>query len=41
MNTAFLVLLLLSSRTSFLLLLLRATPAMGMLLAAHLKTAPG
>ena len=36
MDVAFLVLLLLSSLTGLLLLLLRATPAMGMLLAVHL-----
>jgi citrate/tricarballylate utilization protein len=36
MDVAFLVLLLLSSLTGLLLLLLRATPAMGLLLAVHL-----
>jgi citrate/tricarballylate utilization protein len=36
MDTAFLVLLLLSSLTGLLLLLLRTTPAMGVLLAVHL-----
>ena len=36
MDVAFLVLLFLSSLTGLLLLLLRATPGMGMLLAVHL-----
>ena len=36
MDVAFLVMLLLTSLTGLLLLVLRATPAMGMLLALHL-----